>query len=516
MSSINWSVRCATGTLCVFILATLSAFKQAEAQSLPACDLSKTNHSCELVIDRQLPVAPPSVQMYSGQTLTVRVTRPLSYERYFLDYSTGAATLAPDATSSIVQGLFPSLPTVAFGRLLNFEINAAPPVGEVIDPCSVGVVAGSETPARRTLQTAVPLFRACLFDFASKARQVYKSLEPYIAPDSITSQQATQSDLDSSKRQALQSAIDPLLTREFAASANITTLAGNDAYKAKAADPGNPNAKPPSPPKPAILVDPSDAEAINELTSMQKVADAIAADLLGYRQRLAELESYRVGRAVLLTTKSDDPAIYQNMVSRSVTYSLDALNLVSNSQDAVPDPTKKRALASIVIVFADSAKWEPSALISAFRWEASAGVFISTLPNRSFSVAPTYTGTTVTNNTVHEQNLSPTAVPFAAANYRLTDDLGWSRWKSNAYWSFAIGVNPNTKTADFAVGPSLSWRALMISAFAHFGHEARLTQGFSKNENLGPTFTGTLPTDTHWVTSFALGFSVRVPALIGR
>jgi hypothetical protein len=79
-----------------------------------------------------------------------------------------------------------------------------------------------------------------------------------------------------------------------------------------------------------------------------------------------------------------------------------------------------------------------------------------------------------------------------------------------------VGVNPNTKTADFAVGPSISFRALMISALAHWGHENRLSDGFTNGENLGATFTGTVPTDTHWTTAFALGFSVRVPALIGR
>src|SRR6267154_197246 len=68
------------------------------------CNLSQTNKSCTIVIDRKNPVAPPNIQMFEGQTLTVQVKNPFVFERYFLDYGTGTATLTPDVASSIVQG----------------------------------------------------------------------------------------------------------------------------------------------------------------------------------------------------------------------------------------------------------------------------------------------------------------------------------------------------------------------------------------------------------------------------
>src|SRR5438309_589037 len=74
----------------------------AAVRALPECALGRTNAFCKLVIDRDNPVAPPTVQMYSDQTLTVIVKNPREYERYFLDYQTGQATLSPDVTSSIV------------------------------------------------------------------------------------------------------------------------------------------------------------------------------------------------------------------------------------------------------------------------------------------------------------------------------------------------------------------------------------------------------------------------------
>jgi len=138
------------------------------------------------------------------------------------------------------------------------------------------------------------------------------------------------------------------------------------------------------------------------------------------------------------------------MVTRTITYSLNTLNLVANSQEAVPDSSKKKSLASIAVNFADS----PSRLSSPFRWEASAGVLFSSLAVRSFSAAPVFSSGVITDNTVAQNVLHPTVVPFAAANYRLSNDLGWTRWKSAIYWTGAVGVNPNTVSADFASGLS--------------------------------------------------------------
>jgi hypothetical protein len=151
----------------------------------------------------------------------------------------------------------------------------------------------------------------------------------------------------------------------------------------------------------------------------------------------------------------------------------------------------------------------------ALRWEASAGVFFSSLPIRSFSVAPKFDGTNVTDNTVIQTILRPTVVPYAAGNYRLTNDLGWSKWKSNLYLTGAVGINPNTVSADFAAGLSLSWRSLMISPLWHYGHDTRLV-GFTVGESLGAAFKSTLPTQTFWTSSYAVGIGIRIPPITGR
>src|ERR1700738_638844 len=94
-----------------FLLAMLclACSFRLQARDLPECSLAKTNLSCELVIDRSNPVAPSTVQMYSDQELTVKITNPLPFERYFLDFTTGQAALTPDVASSIVGGMFTNL-----------------------------------------------------------------------------------------------------------------------------------------------------------------------------------------------------------------------------------------------------------------------------------------------------------------------------------------------------------------------------------------------------------------------
>jgi len=180
-----------------------------------------------------------------------------------------------------------------------------------------------------------------------------------------------------------------------------------------------------------------DARAILELTDLQKAADTVASDLMGYRLRIKDLKKYETGfepcdvvigmkkktkkgtgqdtsLCSWVTSKKDDSTVYHSMVTRPITYSLNSFNLVLNSQQGIPDSSKKKLLASIPINFGDNEK----SATSGFRWEASAGAFFSSLPIRSFSVAPVFTNGVITDKVISQNVLYPTVVPFAAANYR--------------------------------------------------------------------------------------------------
>ena len=462
-----------------------------DVKSLPQCSLSKTNSDCKLIIDRRNPVAPSTVQMYSNQTLITIVKNPKNYERYFLDYQTGQAALSPDVASSIVQGLFSNL-----AKAGPFAPVALPPSGP--DPCTSPDI--TLTPQALHVSDVVQPFQKCLAQLATKAIEIYKELEPAITPDSLTPFR-TAGDIDTAK---IQTQIKDFVASEVMVSSRISAISSNTTLKSS--DPDGP--------------------AIQQLSDFQKMVDAVASDLLNFNQRLDDLKDFRNGgqdcaniidvtakeatdqvQCVYIVTHPDRDRVYQGMVTRTFTYALDTLNLVSNSQQAATDPTKKKALATIAVNFADRPTNFLGSPFTALRWEASAGVFFSMLPNRSFSVAP--------DGTIQDHSPRPTPLPFAAANYRLTGDLP-GRWKSNIYWTAAIGINPNIPTAEYATGFSFAWRALMLSGLCHFGHDSHLTNGVTATTNLGAGFTGTVPTKYYWTEAFAFGVSVRIPSLTGR
>jgi hypothetical protein len=490
------------------------------------CSLSRTNMSCELTIDRKSPVAPPTVQMYSGQTLKIVLDNPLPFERYFLDFTTGQATLTPDVTASIVQGLVPDLSK--FQGLTAQIALANPPKVEAT--CDYESLAKAPLPDTNQVIRALPMFVACFQDLGTKALQAYKDIEPFVAPDSLvpTDQQTINvwaPTFYADQSSSVTKDIDAYDNAEFIVSSKISAMS-----KVAITPPTLPTPTAPKPPPPAYY-NAQDQVIVTDLTDVQKVVDAITADLLGYKQRLKDLGSCGYNSVadasgqcsqrseIEISSRPDEANIYKGMVTRTITYSLDALNLVSYSQQAAPNPTNKKALATIAINFGDSPKNPFTAVFTALRWEGSAGVFFSMIPDRTFSVSPTYSigsgGPTVTDNTIKESAPRPTPLPFAAANYRITNDFP-TRWKSNVYWTAAIGINPNTTVAEYATGFSFSWRTIMFSGLCHFGHDIHLTQGFTQTTDLGPSFTGTIPTKSYWTEAFAFGISVRVPAIAGR
>ncbi len=491
------------------IIASLFALLSQATAQLPECSLAKTNESCTILIDRGNPVAPPTIQMYSGESITVVLQNPKEFERYFLDYQSGAATLKPDVASSIVQGLLPSLQKIGEFKAQSRSLRLPP----VPDPCLA--IANSAVPKPgQELDDTVDLSDICLGQLARSAIDIYQKLEPYVAPDSLTPLGTVRGN----KPCQLQDCIQAFLTSEISFSTKIATIA-----------------KDPTLNNTTNATYDADVQGIATLTAKQKAADSIASDLQGYKQRLADLPStadlsqwgFRncasfikitnnpggaAAQCVAIESRSDTAGVYQDMVTRTVTYALDTYNLVSNPQEASPDPSKKKSIATITVNFAET----PKAVTSALRWEASAGAFFSSLPIRSFAVSPIFTNGAITDKVISQNVLHPTVVPFAAANYRLTNDLGWTKWKSNFYWTGAVGINPNTVSADFATGLSLSWRALMVSALCHFGHDVRLTQGLTVGQSLGAGFNGSLPTETRWTAKVAVGLSVRVPSITGR
>jgi hypothetical protein len=464
-----------------------------DVKSLPVCSLSKTNLGCKLIIDRNNPVAPPAVQMYSSQPIAIVVKHPKRYERYFLDYQTGQAAIFPDVTSSLAQGLLQNASKLTF--LAPAAVPATP------DPCTSSDIALDPLPQH--VGDKLKPFQQCLTQLSSQAIAIYHELEPAITPDSFSAS-GVSPDID---EQEIQKSIKKFVASEILLSSKISAISSSPTLKASAVD----------------------ATAIQDLTDLQKIADGVASNLMNFYQRLDDLKSFDNGhqdcsslidltgdekkqnvQCVYVMSHPDSDRVYEGMVTRTFTYSLDTLDLVSYSQQAAVNPSNKKSLASIPINYADLPNRFLGWPFTALRWEASAGLLFSGLPNRSYSVVSSPTVAIIDTKT------GPTPIPFAAVNYRLTGDNLPGKWKSNFYWSAAIGVNPNNTTAEPAVGFSFGWRALMISTFCHFGRETHATKAFIQSGDTATTSTGGVPTTSYWTEALAFGISVRVPSLTGR
>ena len=502
------------------------------------CSIAKTNRDCTLMLNRTRPLNAPAIQMYPGSRLTVMIKNSYYFERYSLDYQSGQLNLSPDVLASILStgtgGLLGPLQKDAQFKITTQRelLESKNKVPSKLD-CSAKSLRDSKATNKDELQKAAFLYSSCYQEFVKTAKPIYRWLGSFVVPDSHVKSSVVLSEWNMELGHCEVPAPDPKPDSNKTTLLQELTLPASNAKRKEALDCLSKRIQDLTSREEALsdaigklsATDADDQTKIRELKDLQSLADPIEKDLLGYSARLNDLPSIGHGQTeckadaneVLPDTKNKtggegcivlpafaDPQNGSKLATRQVTYAVNALNLVQTGQEAVPDSSKKKTIATITVLYGDS------------HWEASAGALFSSLLVRSFSVSPVITNGVVTDKRVAQSLLYPTIVPYAAANYRVTDDLGYTRWRSAIYLTVAAGVNPNTVTADFAFGPSLSWRGVMFSGLWHLGHDVRLTQGLSVNQRLGASYSGTATTETYWRNAVALGIAVRIPSLAGR
>jgi hypothetical protein len=86
-------------------------------------------------------------------------------------------------------------------------------------------------------------------------------------------------------------------------------------------------------------------------------------------------------------------------------------------------------------------------------------------------------GIPATGNIVITQSLiRPIVIPYVGANFRLGHDFLLGS-RPAVYFTTAVGFNGYNTTAEYVVGPSFSWRMIMLSPLFHIGHDVHFTQG---------------------------------------
>jgi len=500
----------------------LFASMTARCQNDNPCSTEKVNHDCTLTIDRVNLLQPPTLQMYPRAVVTVKIKNALPFEQVSLDWQSSTGSSTPDQASAILNALSSSLQKVVAA-----VTQPAPPPPPQPAPAPLSQVS-PQPPPDLCMNAGADTAEACARQMMGDAKLAIVDIGTIVNDDTLVYDPATKKPVPQSVAE-FDNTRTRILCRVLGADLrNAMKLDG----KTQIVCASEPTTSPfhdlvaEQQSLTALVNDPNHPITQGAIPALTTYTNNLIAALEGIAQDLLQLTSAQLSDGVLGTivdpvrgknpeTRSCNSAlsarpnaqVYGPLVQRQVSCAVNVFNLVANSIASVPNSQVKRTLVTITVNYADT------------RIETSAGVMISALPSRSFAASAVYSGTppTVSNVVVQESDTRPLIVPYAAVHVRLGSGWLWPDHRRGAVYATVLaGVNPNTTTADFGAGLSIAWRTLTLSPVAHFAHDVRLTGGFTNGESLGASFTGTLPTQQFWTTSFGLGIGIRVPLISGR
>jgi hypothetical protein len=536
-------------------------YAQTQTAPLPECSSEKVNPDCKLTIDRLNPVTAPTIQLRPGKAITIVVTNPLQFETLTLDAQSAQAIAGADQTQALLNQLIPTLK----GFVGEQQINFAPPPPLASAPNNVPA---SQDVIKKTADNDVKKLNAMLAQgmkdlngATTAVRAVYAQLQqvlgsvprpagglppqglPAKTPDpwqkfedwrkvmlcELNGSNCPASPSSADAAPTFKDLLDTLQNLDLPKSANgevawsgfetivsdlrvqIALLgdAGKD-YKAQLDG--------------ILNQENALAQAASPLLALEQT---IQKDLTTYAQNIAMVGAPVIGPLSLgavydpacppkaSSSHTDKTCPKTRLLGIQSAFVLNAVNQISTLSVSVPTAQQKKAVTTITVLYADP------------RFEVSTGIFLSTLPNRSFSnVTQVNQGTTLTEgNVVIAQTLQrPTIIPYAAGNWRIGNDGLWPGGRRMAWYLTAgAGINPYNTTAEFAFGLSVSWRNLMISPLFHLGHDVELTQGESVGEvwcnqsaKNCPSSIPSPSTQKYWTGAFGLGIGIRVPTSFGN
>jgi hypothetical protein len=165
---------------------------------------------------------------------------------------------------------------------------------------------------------------------------------------------------------------------------------------------------------------------------------------------------------------------------------------------ALAETPTKQALVTLTVQFQ-----------SPPRVEVSTGVMVPAAPYHSYSAAAVATNGTITKSVVQE-TLTYTVVPVVSVNVLVKDFIA-KQQRAAWFGSVAVGYNPATSSVEFGVGPSFSWRSMVLSGFVDIGRDTQLAGGFTVGQSL-PAVNPPKPlTATMWSVKPAFVLSIRIP-----
>jgi hypothetical protein len=553
---------CAT-LLCIFFAACSHVVGQE-------CSTEKVNDNCTITINRSYPIAFPPIQLRPGKSATIKVVTGLPFEILSLDLQTGQAVVGTDQTAGFLSAALPNLK----GLLISQQLNTGGAFGFVPPPAPQPSPEANPVQELRTSidqeQTKLDKYLAAAKRFESGATIIYDQLNEVLGP---IPPQVIESGRRLSSSRVGQDVPRPWIAQEYSSWVRLMDceIAGQRCQSQS--PPSAENCVAGSQQVWGILV--CGTRLVSQLalcpaqTDQQK--DLVACEIAQSESNLENLENLSAGDQAALSASirrlkeafaaltADAAAIanvdkdlsaylinvdlshaYEccsfvgaitdprnskrnsqlpNTLGRQVVYALNALNQVATSSASVAQTAQKKTVVPITIIYADP------------KFEVSAGILFSLLPQRSFSnqtvVAQNPGASPTLGDVVISESITrPTAVVFAGGNWRIGRDFLWFGSRRGAvYLTGAVGLNVNNTAAEFGVGPSISWRSLMFSTLYDWGHDQRLTQGefvgeiwcnqsAASGNGLIPKCSGQPPspsTEKYWRGAVAFGISVRIP-----
>lgn len=475
------------------LLSCLSAASLAQSTT---CAYSALNGDCALVLDRQNPIAPPTIYVRHGSKVTVTVKSQLPFEHLNMNLKAAAEQVPVDQFANAFQSIT--------GVLGGLQIVSTRALAEAVAPCSqlasASEIKACQTEVAKQLLAQLSPDKPGNFGAWTYSRLCWIRTLFIPLPSSVVKQNAAPevcSDLPPDQ------AVQPVPTTSAA------LKDWKNRFKQGSEVLGN---FPPDDVKKNIdaldgkIADAKKAGTITagEFVTIHANQQALHAALdtgASYKQKMSDLND-----SVAALTSEGDSASFtisdlnandKNHITQ--TWDLDSSNKLGRIAGLVKAEKYGDKIAALMGSLTDAPIKQTVVefkiqFVAESHLEISAGILIPFRQYHSFSVASPYsvatgsgtcTSTTLTSCPVVQQNLTTAIIPDVSFNILLGH--GFVLHHQRAAWMFTIapGYNPSTTTAAFGVGPSFAYRSLVFSPLAVIDRDVKLTGGYQVNQPVG-------------------------------
>ena len=493
---------------CALMLLAVIQQSHSQCQDLPTsdtCSYTGLNGNCKITIDRARPAGPPTIYARKGSTISLKVINLSPFETLSLDFKSAQTVIPPDSFQGLMSSLSGSFQKLSVITTLEAPIGPEHVVKLTDRQQVVANLADISTRQKKLFSifdisrlmpqlalVAQPLSPTACSD-AQLHADAMKTGTP--APPPAPSPWFNTTDwkkmmLDELAKDSSGNTLDVTKAQNELAALDAAIEQTTDLFsKLTAAEQATINKK---------------IDTVVQNQSNLKATVTAHNDLV---KVLTALKTLHVDRDFSLTDFNQ-----KDHNSLQVSWSLNYANVTgdvvkrvvtlpykpASPEDAVLSPPSKQPILAVTVQYQQVA-----------RLEFATGVIVPTSPFHSYSTAAVAKNGVVTGNVVQETK-TYTVVPAALVNFVVKQ--GIARKQPIAFLgTIATGYNPATSSVEFSVGPSFSWRSIMVSGFADIGRDTQLAGGFT----VGQTFPASNPpkplTTTGWFVKPAVALSVRIP-----